>query len=514
MHGANPAVPTRFAGLEGQDMQNLQPMTLLDRRRFIGAGALALAGVPRLALAQEASRGAGEAKRLSEIIAEFVVGFDLKDVSPLAIERTRLAFIDTMGVMLAGSRTHVAGIAYDMVKAEGSAPAASIVGQSSRASPQLAALANGVAGHALDYDFTFMIGQMVAPLIPALLPLAESTGATRAQTMAAFVVGFEVAARFARANGNIASTAGWHATSAIGTIAAAAASARLLKTPAAAIPDVIGISVSMASGVGANYGTMTKPLHSGLAARNGVMAALLGGRGFTANPAAIEGRDGFFGAFLRGLDWKSDPFHDLGRRFELVERGFRPKLYPCGGLSHTAIEATLELRDMLGGRLADITGIKAGVTKYASKRISDRYPASSENAKFSMPYIGAYTLVHGAPMLAAFTEEAIRDEKVRALSRKISLVVDPAFEEYYMGADSPTRVTVSLANGQTVERLRFHASGSAQMPLTKAQVEDKFMSCATQAVDKAVATKLFAALNALGEQPTFDEFWPLIRRVA
>src|SRR5260370_3998211 len=136
-------------------MQDLQPMTLLDRRRFIGAGALALAGVPRLALAQEASRGAGEAKRLSEIIAEFVVGFDLKDVSPLAIERTRLAFIDTMGVMLAGSRSHVAAIAYDMVKAEGSAPAASIVGPSSHASPHLSALANGVAGPSPAHDFHF-----------------------------------------------------------------------------------------------------------------------------------------------------------------------------------------------------------------------------------------------------------------------------------------------------------------------------------------------------------------------
>ena len=81
-----------------------------------------------------------------------------------------------------------------------------------------------------------------------------------------------------------------------------------------------------------------------------------------------------------------------------------------------------------------------------------------------------------------------------------------------MGADSPTRVTVSLADGQKVERLRFHASGSAKMPLTKAQVEDKFMSCASQAVEKGVAEKIFVALNALGERPTFNEFWPLVRR--
>src|SRR5262245_21186360 len=129
-----------------------------------------------------------------------------------------------------------------------------------------------------------------------------------------------------------------------------------------------------------------------------------------------------------------------------------------------------------------------------------------------MPYIGAYTIVHGDRLHAAFVDGAIRGEKVRTMSRTISLTVDPEFEEYYMGADSPTRVTVSLANGQKLERLRFHASGSAKIPLTKAQIHDKFMSCATEAVDNSVAEKIFAALNTLGEQRSFDEFWPLIRR--
>ena len=154
-----------------------------------------------------------------------------------------------------------------------------MIGSPLRTSPQLAALANGVASHALDFDFTYTQGQFMAPVIPALLPLAESNGATPAEMLAAFIVGFEVCSRLSRANPTHNGDGLWHGTATIGAIAAAAACARLLKLPAAAIPDVIGIAVSLASGVNANYGTMTKPLHAGHAARNGMAAAMLGKAG-------------------------------------------------------------------------------------------------------------------------------------------------------------------------------------------------------------------------------------------
>src|ERR1700674_3318131 len=128
--------------------------TAIDRRQLLGASAAALLAVTQSARAEEAKAPptVPGGKKLSELIADFVVGFDLKSAPPLAIERTRLAFTDTIGVMLAGSQEHVAQIACEMVKAEGSAPAVSVVGQPFRASPQLAALANGVAAHAMDYD--------------------------------------------------------------------------------------------------------------------------------------------------------------------------------------------------------------------------------------------------------------------------------------------------------------------------------------------------------------------------
>ena len=498
-------------------MENDDATSPLDRRLFLAAGASTLIGASTGALAQQPASpapkpnvDAGEGGKPTQLVAEFVAGFDLKQAPALAVERARTAFIDTMGVMLAGSRSEPAALVGEMVRAEGAKPAVGVVGQAYQTSPQLAALANGVAAHALDFDFTYAQGQLLAPVIPALLPLAESLRASPVETLAAFIAGFEVASRLSRANPDHNGGGSWHGTGTIGTIAAAAACARLTKLPAAAPPDVIGIAVSLASGVNANYGTMTKPLHAGQAARNAVMAAHLGGHGFTANRSALEGRGGFARTFARGLAWKPEAFGDLGRSFDLAERGIRPKRYPCGGVIHTGIDAALDLREQLGPRVADITGIKAGIAKYAASRASEQYPTNTEAAKFNLQYVVAYSLVHGVPKLASFDEPAIKDERVKSLAGLIAVAIDPEFADAH--EDYPTRLTITLKDGRTLEKLVVHASGTKQYPMTGAQMEEKFFDCATQAVSRDTAGKILATLKTLGEQNSFDEFWPLLRR--
>jgi 2-methylcitrate dehydratase PrpD len=497
-----------------------EQMQSIDRRLFLGAGASTLMGLPALAqqgTGAEAAKPsepkpavtAGQAKRLGQVIAEYVVGFELKDAPPEVISRARVAFTDTVGVMLAGSRQEVSHILCDMVRLEGSAPSASIVGQSLRASPQLAALANGVAAHAMDYDLTYVSGQAASAVIPAVLPVAEVTGATPAETMAAVIIGFEVAARVGRSNILASSVGGWHTVGTVGVIAAAAACARLLKVPLEQIPDIIGISASMASGLSVNFGSMTKPLHSGHAARDGVMAALLGARGFTSNPNALEGHSGYFENFGRNLEVSYEPFKDLGHRYDLVAMGYDLKAYPCGGLAHTSIEAALALRAPLASRLTDVTSIHCSVTRNAGQRAGIQYPQSVENAKFSLAYMVAYSLVHGAPMIAAFTEEAIRDERVKALAKTVSATVDPALGPGTR--ESPAILKVTLADGQTFEQRVDFQTGSIKNPRTQAQIENKFRDCAAQSVNADVAGKILAVLNALPARPSFADFWPLIR---
>jgi 2-methylcitrate dehydratase PrpD len=504
---------------------------MFDRRQLLGtAGALTLLTQP--AAAQGANESAKNAKdpeaaeakrerqtevkpqtadggRLSDIIADFVIGFHPAAVPAVGIERMRLAFVDTLAVMLAGSREHGTELVCEMVRQEGAAPKVAVVGQSLRTSPQLAALANGVAAHIMDYDLSSMLGQPSSPIIPALLPLAESTGATPAEVTAAFMVGFELCMRFARAVPEQSSIAGWHAVSSIGTMGAAMACARLLKAPRETIPDILGIAASLSGGLSANFGTMTKPLHSGTSARNAILAASLGRSGFTANAIALEHpASGYFRAFDRDMKVSFAPFEELGHSFDIVERGFKPKRYPCGGLGHAAIDATLELRNEV--RIADIVSIKAGITRYASLRIGDKYPTSIENAKFSMPYVAAYTALYGAPMLKAFTEEAIGDPAVKALAAKVSVAVDPEYADLL--DDSPARIIVTLADGRTIERTRYYASGTPQVPLTREQVEEKFFSCAERSVDKAAAARIFVFLNRIDQEASFAELWGLVKR--
>jgi 2-methylcitrate dehydratase PrpD len=494
-------------------------MHSIDRRLFLGAGASTLMGLPALAQqtgAEAAKPGepkpataALQGKRLGQVVAEFVVGFDLKDAPPEVINRARVAFTDTVGVMLAGCRQEVSQILCEMVRLEGSTPSASIVGQSLRASPQLAALANGVAAHAMDYDLTYVSGQAASAVIPAVLPVAEVTGATPAETMAAAIIGYEVAARVGRSNFLASSVGGWHTVGTVGVIAAAAACARLLKAPVDKIPNIIGIAASMASGLSVNFGSMTKPLHSGHAARDGVMAALLGAHGFTSNPNALEGHSGYFENFGRNLEVSLEPFKDLGQRYDLVALGYDLKAYPCGGLAHTSIEAALALRGRVASRLADITSVHCLVTRNAGQRAGTQYPQSIENAKFSLAYMVAYSLVHGAPMIGAFTEEAIRDEQVKAVAKTVSAAVDPALGPGTR--ESPAIVKVTLADGQSFEQRVDYQTGSVQNPMTQAQIETKFRDCAAQSVRADVAGKILAVLNALPARQSFDDFWPLIR---
>ena len=496
-------------------MQDKENARSLDRRYFLGASALTLGSLPSLGLLDVASAqpaGATEpaGKKLTALIAEFIAGFDLKTAPPEAVDRARVAFIDTTGVMLAGSREEVAHLVGDVVKLEGATPAASVVGQSLRTSPQLAALANGVAAHAMDYDFTFLSGQSVSPVIPAILPVAENTGATPSDCVAAFIVACEVAARLIRASPRLSNDGGWHTTGTVGAVAAAAACARLLKMPAEKIADVLGISVSLSSGTAANYGTMTKPLHAGNAARNGVLAALLGSRGFTAHATAFEGSAGFFNTFGRGLPLSYEPFNDLGSRYDLVSIGYSLKAYPCGGRGHTAIEAALALRDKVGTRLADISNVHCSVSKSSAARINAEWPQSVEAAKFSAAYVVAYSLVHGAPRIPAFTDEALKDERVRALARLVTASADPELSDAL--GESPARLKVTLKDGQAFEQRKDYASGSPRNPMMAAQIEDKFNDCAAQAVSADVAKKIFAILNTLPERRSFADFWPLLRK--
>ena len=474
-------------------------------RRHVLAGGSAFLAAPGIGRAQTPA----PRSRLADVIAKYAVAYDFSKAPEAVVEAARVAFIDTIGVMLAGSREEVAGIARKIIIEEGGTPRATIVGSKQRSSLQSAALANGVAAHAMDFDFTYGSGQSVSAVIPALLPLAEHLGASPSETLAAFVVACEVAERLIRASPQASALGGWHATGMVGNIAAGVACARLLKLPAERIVDVVGIGVSLASGVSANFGTMTKPLHSGNAARNGLFSALLAARGFTGSANALEDKAGYYATFSRALPVNLSSFDDLGTVHNIILPGYKLKRYPCGGLSHTSIDATLALREELAGRLDDIAKIEVGVTNNAFQRIVSDYPHSIESAKFSMPYIGAWTVLYGPPAIRTFTEKAIEDPRVRAFAPKISHHVDAEFGDELEQA--PGRVVVTMKDGSKHEKKVWYASGTRQNPMTPAQIEAKFLDCARQATTEAHGRTILAWLSGISKQKSFAGLWPLLK---
>jgi 2-methylcitrate dehydratase PrpD len=266
----------------------------------------------------------------------------------------------------------------------------------------------------------------------------------------------------------------------------------------------------MASGLGANFGTMTKPLHPGMAARNGMMAAFLGTRGFTASDTAIEGPQGFLALYARGLEWDPAPFDDLGRNFNLIDPGYKIKPFSCGGLLHTAIEAALHLRAAAQPRLDQIHKIVIGATPHAVRRVIDQYPWSEDSSRFSLKYLIPHALIHGAPTLATFSEQALEDDTVRTLSERVTARVDDEFTGGNGIGYSPSRVTITFTNGDRLEETVIHPSGSKESPMSGSTIKAKFHDCATRAVSGSTASELYGYLRNFLDHENLAGLWPLL----
>ncbi|MGH9356829.1 MAG: MmgE/PrpD family protein, partial [Terriglobia bacterium] len=228
----------------------------------------------------------------TERVVAFVVNARFEDVPEKALSAAREAIFDCVGVGLAGARQPAGKIGAKWAREAGGTPQATLWGQGFKTSAHDAALTNGIAAHALDYDDVTwgLIGHPSVSLVPSLLALGELIGASGRDVLLAYVVGFEVMAKLGRTTQPKHSLeGGWHATGTIGSFGSTAACCKLLRLDAERTGLALGIAYSMTSGNVSNFGTMTKPLHAGLAARNGVQATQLSKLGFTSVPRPFDG---------------------------------------------------------------------------------------------------------------------------------------------------------------------------------------------------------------------------------
>ena len=433
---------------------------------------------------------------VTAILAKFTTDLHYEKIPRKAVETAKIALRDCLGVALAGSREEDARIAAEIARQERAREETSVIGQGFRTSALNAALANGTAAHALDFDHSFTImGQPTAPVAPATFALGETLGASGRQVIEAYVAGFEVTAKLVHSLRDSAHD-GWHAPSTLGSFGAAAACSKLLGLDAAKTQMALGITASMASGIVANFGTMTKPLHVGLGARNGVLAAKLAGGGYTANPKAIEGGFGFYSVLHENTEIHEQAIEELGRSYALITDGLRIKPYPCGGLTHQVIDSVLELRAKRGLTAEMIDRVDVDVVKHTFDRIVFRVPQTGIQGKFCMPYLVARAIIDGKIGLHIFTDSAVRDQNVLKLAERVQMNLDSNLKKSD-AAGRPCRVTVRLKNGQTFTREAQHAKGGPEHPMSEAELRDKFTECAREAIDASSAAKVLDYIESL-----------------
>ena len=437
----------------------------------------------------------------TEKLSQFISSTGYEVIPEEAIRIAKRAVLDWIGVTLAGASEPVARIVSQQVKQTGAVSEAGVIGKAFRTSADLAAWVNGAASHALDYDDTFAdeAGFNFHPtvaILSAVLALGERRKASGREILAAYIAGIEVEYRVGAAIGRHASEAGWHSTPVVGTVGAAAASANILGLNADQARMALGIAGSLGAGLLQNFGTMTKPLHAGNSARNGVVAALLAQNGFTANGAVLDGPLGFCSMFssgkTNGLENHGD---DLGKTWRIVCPGMALKPYPCCRSTHSSIDASLHLRNVTGVDPGQIVKIICKTSPQHPKLARFHKPKNGYEGKFSIPYCISAALLRGKILLEDFTEEKVTHPAAQELLSKVDFQYPQEYEENPMSLTQ--EVVITLANGEEYSRRVTIPKGEVQNPMTDEELSAKFHDCTRMSFSPAEGKKVLEVLHDL-----------------
>jgi 2-methylcitrate dehydratase PrpD len=433
--------------------------------------------------------------------AEFVENVTPNDVPAEAIKIGTRCLLDGLGLYVAGSEEDSVGLLIEEAEAIGGRPDALLLGRGNKKVPApVAARVLGTAGHAHDWDDSQVsfdpahtYGLLTHPTIPPLtsaLVIAQKLGDIDGKTfMLAFLTGFEVECKISEWMLPQHYVRGMHSSATVGTFGAFAAAAKLLGLKGERLRSGFGIAASFAAGIRCNFGTMTKPLHVGRAAENGVTAALLAARGFTADPDALDGPWGFFAVQGGGVA-SEKVSQGFGKTWSIVEPGVSIKPYPCGVLTHPTIDLMLKLITEHDVKPEDIETVKVYAGTNILKPI--RYPIAANHlqAKFSLPAALAMIALVRKAGKREFSDGFVGSSPMQAMQRRISTELDPEIEK--MGFDRMrSHVAIRLRDGRSLdgwadERYR----GGPENPLSDRDLEAKVRSCCEGILDEEMQVTL------------------------
>lgn len=444
---------------------------------------------------------------MAEALASFTSELTPADAPPEARRAAERAIADTVGVTLAGMAEGAGAAALETLSSLPGDGDASLLGVDETLPTMDAAFVNGTAGHGLDFDdVTWGVWHPSVPLVAPLLAAAEYADADGADVVAGYIAGYETQTYIAEAVMPSHYEAGWHATATFGTFGAATATARVLGLDADETRTALNVAASLPSGLKHNFGSMTKPMHAGHAARNGLTAALLAANGFTASEGAMGAERGFCSLYAGAEPPSYEDLPALEDRWSILADGIDVKKFPCCYFTHTSIAAALEIRERNDLSPADIESVRVTTSKGAADALHYPDPGTGLEGKFSMEYTVATALATGDVPLSAFDDANVDDPEVQRVRERVTFDVDPALPyDPFM-----TTVTVETAAGERYSVDCERPPGTADDPLSEAELRGKFTMCADRAPTEIDADAAFDALMTLGDQPSVD---PVLRHL-
>lgn len=432
-------------------------------------------------------------------VAQFIATFANRSIGDELRLRAKSALLDWLGAALAGSREPGPTRFYEYAASLSMHGNSIAIGRTGRLSEEHAVLHNGIAGHALDFDNSAesVYGFVSSPVAPVCLALGTSQGLNGERVLRAYMVGIELACKLGYALPKEHYDIGWHSTPTIGTLGAAAAGASLLGLDAESTATALGIAASLAGGIRQNYGTDTKPLHAGSAARNGYLAARLAAAGLSADKAILESRYGYLAVFSGGGPIKHEALLRMGEPFEMLEPGLKFRRYPCCAGTHRPLDALAEL--MRDNRLApeDVEHIDCGVIYRTVTTLMRSNPTTGLEAKFSLQYCLARMLADGGVEVDDFTDQRVQEPHIRELMRRIRMYVHPEGRDPSSLDRQFAEVEVVLKSGKRLVKRVYAPKGTPQNPLSLPELEMKFASNASRTVSEAAAEAIAANVSEL-----------------
>jgi len=455
----------------------------------------------------------------TKAVVDFIASTSFPDIPSDALTIGRRCIADGVAVMLAGSTTAASEILRAQVRDDGSRAEATIVGRDSfRTRAASAALVNATSGHAHDYDDTQLstaadriFGLLTHPTIPPLaasLALGERLGASGRTMFEAFLIGFEVECKIADAIKPTHYKQGFHTSGTIGAFGAMAASAKLLKLDHTQIAHAIGITASMSAGIRVSFGTMTKPLHVGRAAFNGVTASELAARGFTAGADALDGQWGFFQVTGGGFDAERI-VGALGNPWTIVSPGVSIKPYPCGCLGHPTMDAMLRLVTKYDIKPEQIKRIRLRAGSNVLNPLRYKIATTELEAKFCPPFMLSAVALRRKAGVNEFSDEFVRSAPVQAMMRNVDTVFDQEIENQGF-VRMLSIVEVELEDGRVLSEPSGPYRGGPERPFTREELRDKFMECGSLVLPRERLDDIFARIERIDQVGNVRDFNALL----